>query len=50
MWSSFKNCPIARMAWFGTHWGLNLDRLQVDSGLELVKLMVDPPISWSLVE
>jgi hypothetical protein len=42
----FKDCIIARAAWFSTNSGIRLDLLNVGSGLDLVKLMVNPSSTW----
>ena len=42
----FKDCIIARAAWFSTNSGIRLDLLNVGSSLDLVKLMVNPSSTW----
>jgi hypothetical protein len=39
----FKECHVAKMAWFGTKWCIRLEKFQINSRLDLVNLFIDPP-------
>jgi hypothetical protein len=39
----FKDCHVAKMAWFGTKLCIRLEKFQINSRLDLVNLFIDPP-------
>ena len=40
----FFKCNATKMFWFGTWWGVRADLLVVNEEIDVVKLVVDPPI------
>jgi hypothetical protein len=40
----FLKCSVIRPIWFGLNWGLHPDSLPIDSSLDLLNLVINPPI------
>jgi hypothetical protein len=40
----FFKCEVTRMFWFGTSWGIRPELLPVASEMDVIKLVVNPPI------
>jgi hypothetical protein len=44
----FFKCSETKMFWFGTCWGIRPDMFVVNEDIDVVKLVVDPPIPFSV--
>uniref|UniRef100_A0A2N9IGZ4 Reverse transcriptase domain-containing protein n=1 Tax=Fagus sylvatica TaxID=28930 RepID=A0A2N9IGZ4_FAGSY len=43
----FFKCKVTRMFWFGTSWGIRAELLPVATELDVIKLVVNPPVPKS---